>query len=126
MPFAPCVLFAASGATAGKIARIAYLTTASSPAELPRLDSFRQGLRALGHIEGQNIAIEVRHTDGKFDRLAEIAAEIVRSKVDVLVVAAELPVEQPSKFEMIHQPQSRQADRPDSPAQHAGQSGQSD
>ena len=39
----------------GKIARIAYLTTASSPAELPRLDSFRQGLRALGHIEGQNI-----------------------------------------------------------------------
>jgi len=68
-----------------KIARIGYLTANSSAAEQPRLDPFRQGLRALGHIEGQNLAIEYRFTDGKFERLAEFAAELVRLKVDVLV-----------------------------------------
>jgi putative tryptophan/tyrosine transport system substrate-binding protein len=54
-------------------------------AEQPRLDSFRQGLRALGHVEGQNIIIEYRFTDGKFDRLPELAAELVRLKVDLLI-----------------------------------------
>ena len=53
--------------------------------EQPRLESFRQGLRALGHIEGQNIVIEFRHTDGKFEQLPDVAAELVRLKVDVLV-----------------------------------------
>lgn len=87
------VTFAMSGAVAqaqgpGKIARIGYLTTTSPAVELPRFDSFRQALRSLGHVEGQNVVIEIRHTDGKFDRLPELAAELVRSKVDVLVVAS--------------------------------------
>jgi len=86
MLFALCV--SAQAQQPGKIARIGYLTTNSFPAELPRFDAFRQGLRALGHIEEKNIVIEIRHTDGKLDRLPDLAAELVRSKVDVLVVAS--------------------------------------
>jgi putative ABC transport system substrate-binding protein len=68
-----------------KVQRIGYLTANSSSVEMPRVDAFRQGLRALGHIEGQNIVIEYRFTDGKFERLPDLAAELVRLKVDVLV-----------------------------------------
>jgi putative ABC transport system substrate-binding protein len=68
-----------------KVVRIGYLTAQSAVAEQPRLESFRQGLRALGHIEGQNIVIEFRHTDGKFEQLADVAAELVRLKADILV-----------------------------------------
>ena len=68
-----------------KVQRIGYLTANSSSAELPRIDAFRQGLRALGHVEGQNIVIEYRFTDGKFERLPDLAAELVRLKVDVFV-----------------------------------------
>ena len=52
---------------------------------MPRFEVFRQGLRALGHVEGKNIAIESRYTEGKFDQLAELAAELVGLKVDVLI-----------------------------------------
>ena len=68
-----------------KIQRIGYLTANSAAAEQLRLEPFRQGLRARGHVEGQNLAIEYRFTDGKFERLPEFAAELVRLKVDVLV-----------------------------------------
>jgi len=54
-------------------------------AELPRFDAFQEGLRELGHVEGQNIAIEYRHAEGNFDRLPGFAAELVGLKVDVLV-----------------------------------------
>jgi ABC-type uncharacterized transport system substrate-binding protein len=70
---------------AKKVQRIGYLTSNTSSAELPRFDAFRQGLRDLGHVEGQNIAIEYRHAEGKFDRLPGFAAELVGLKVDVLV-----------------------------------------
>ena len=80
--------YSASAQQPGKIARIGYLTTASAAGEQPRFDAFRQGLHALGHVEGKNVSIEMRHTDGKFDRLPELAAEFVRAKVDVLVVAS--------------------------------------
>ena len=68
-----------------KVPRIGYLTAQTSSAELPRIDAFRQGLRALGYIEGQNIAIDFRFTDGKLERLPPVAAELVRLKVDVLI-----------------------------------------
>ena len=68
-----------------KIQRIGYLTANSSSVELPRIETFRQGLRVFGYIEGQNLAIDYRFTDGKFERLPDVAAELVRLKVDVLV-----------------------------------------
>ena len=52
-----------------------------------RSEAIRQALRELGYIEGQNIAIEYRYAEGKRDRLPELAAELVRLKVDIIVVA---------------------------------------
>lgn len=68
-----------------KVLRIGYLTANSVSAEQARLDTFRQGLRALGYVEGRNIVIEYRFTDGKFDRLPNLAAELIQLKVDVLI-----------------------------------------
>jgi putative tryptophan/tyrosine transport system substrate-binding protein len=68
-----------------RILRVGYLTANSSAVELPRIDAFRQGLHALGYIEGQNLAIEYRYTDGKFERLSNVASELVQLNVDVLV-----------------------------------------
>ena len=49
------------------------------------LDAFRQGLRELGYVEGQNCMIEYRSADGRNERFPELAAEFVRAKVDVIV-----------------------------------------
>lgn len=68
-----------------KILRIGYLAAPTSSSEQPRIDAFRQSLRALGYVEGQNISIAYRFTDGKLERLPEVAAELARLKVDVLV-----------------------------------------
>ena len=68
-----------------KIPRIGYLAATAAESDLPRFVAFRQGLRALGYIEGQNIAIESRYTEGKFDQLPELAAELVHLQVDILV-----------------------------------------
>jgi putative tryptophan/tyrosine transport system substrate-binding protein len=68
-------------------ARIGYLSPVSAEADIPRREAFRQGLRALGYIEGQNAVIQARYADGIFERLPELAAEIVRLRVDVIVAA---------------------------------------
>jgi len=70
---------------AQQIPRIGYLVAQTSSAELPRIAAFRQGLRGLGYVEGQNIAIDYRFMDGKLERLPEAAAELVGSKVNVLI-----------------------------------------
>ena len=57
------------------------------PRRPPASDGFRQALRELGYIDGQTIAIEYRYTEGKTERAPEIAAEFVRLKVDIIVVA---------------------------------------
>jgi putative ABC transport system substrate-binding protein len=73
----------AKGQQAGKIARIAYLTTAQ--ASDPLDDAFLQGLRDLGYVEGRNVVIEYRSAHGKAERLPDLAAELAALKVDVVV-----------------------------------------
>jgi ABC-type uncharacterized transport system substrate-binding protein len=68
----------------GRFHQIGFLVHRSP--EASRIESFRQGLRALGYVEGRNIAIEQRYTHGVADRLPSLAAELVRRKVDVIVV----------------------------------------
>jgi putative ABC transport system substrate-binding protein len=68
-----------------KIPRIGFLLAVPASTISARLEAFRQGLRELGYVEGKNIAIEWRSTEGKADRLPTLAAELVRLKVDVIV-----------------------------------------
>ena len=70
-----------------KIPRIGYLGGTNAAAYAGRVEAFRQGLRELGYVEGKNIVIERRYAEGKPDRLSELAAELVRLKVDVIVSA---------------------------------------
>src|SRR6266581_9615966 len=77
---------AADAQPAGKpVPRIGYLDGASLSANSVRIQAFRQGLRELGYVEGQNIAIEWRSAEGQADRLSGLAAELVRLKVDAIV-----------------------------------------
>ena len=78
------VPFAAEAQQAAKVPRIGYLTP--NIAANPHLsEAFLQGLRDLGYVEGRNIVIEYRSAEGKFERLAALAAELVALKVDVIV-----------------------------------------
>jgi putative ABC transport system substrate-binding protein len=67
------------------VPRIGFLGAASASGYAPQLKAFRQGLRDLGYVEGKNIAIEYRWAEGNYARLPELAAELARLKVDVLV-----------------------------------------
>jgi putative ABC transport system substrate-binding protein len=68
-----------------KVPRIGYLSGTSFSVLSSRIEAFQQGLRELGYVEGKNIVIEWRSAEGKFDQLPELAAELVRLKVDVIV-----------------------------------------
>jgi putative ABC transport system substrate-binding protein len=70
-----------------KIPLIGYLSTFEPASESARLEAIRLALRERGYIEGQNIAIEERYAEGKHDRLPELAAELVRLNVNIIVVA---------------------------------------
>jgi putative ABC transport system substrate-binding protein len=70
-----------------KVPRIGYLSGTDPARESTRTEPFRLALRELGYIEGQNIAIEYRYAEGKSDRFPELAADLVRLKVDIIVVA---------------------------------------
>ncbi len=72
----------------GKIHRIGYLSGTDPATDSARVEEIRLALRELGYIEGQNIAIEYRYAEGKVDRAPELAAELVRLKVDIIVVAS--------------------------------------
>jgi putative ABC transport system substrate-binding protein len=69
-----------------KVPLIGYLSGTDATSESNRSEAFRRGLREHGYIEGKNIAIEYRHAAGRLDRLPEIAAELVRLKVDIIAV----------------------------------------
>ena len=68
-----------------KLPRVGFLVPGSPASYSERIEAFQQGLRELGHIEGQNIIIEYRYTEGKSDRLTVLAFELVQLKVDVIV-----------------------------------------
>src|SRR6266478_5798048 len=70
-----------------KVSRLGYLTPAEPAREYARAEAVRLALRELGYVEGQNIATEYRYAEGKWDRLPELAAELVRLKVDIIVAA---------------------------------------
>jgi ABC-type uncharacterized transport system substrate-binding protein len=74
-----------------RVYTIGFLTQAACPTPPYTEDPFRQMLRDLGYIEGQNIVIECRGAAGQTDRLLDLAAELVRLKVDVLVTQGTLP-----------------------------------
>jgi putative ABC transport system substrate-binding protein len=75
----------ACGSQPKKVARIGYLAAVSATADAPRLEAFRQGLREMGYVEGQNLVIDYRHEARGFEPLPAIAAELAQSEPDVLV-----------------------------------------
>ena len=70
-----------------KMPRIGYLSPLDPATESARSEAIRLALRERGYIEGQNIATEYRYADGKLDRLPDLAAELVRLRVDIIVAA---------------------------------------
>ena len=95
--FAIFVTLAPCGAVAlaqqpKKVPRIGYLSATDPAPESARSEVIRRALRELGYVESQNIAIEYRYAGGKLDRLPELAAELVRLKVDIIIVAGGDPL----------------------------------
>ena len=89
--FAILVFLVACGGRAeaqqpGKVHRIGFLSSASPSLHASRLDALLQGLRELGYVEGRNIIMEYRYAEGKLDRLPNLAAELVRLNLDLIVV----------------------------------------
>src|SRR5262249_3205817 len=80
---------AAEAQPAAKVYRIGYLSqgSGSGAARLRPLEGFRQGLRELGWVEGQNIVIEYRYAEGRLDRLPGLASDLVQLKVDLIVAS---------------------------------------
>src|SRR5262249_21831087 len=83
---------AARGQQPGKLPTIGFLGATTPLVESQRLAAFVQRLRELGWMEGRNVAIEVRWAEGRSERFAEIAAELVRLKVDVILTHNTPPV----------------------------------
>jgi ABC-type uncharacterized transport system substrate-binding protein len=83
--FALC--FPAQAQQPKKVHRIGYLVGGDPTSESTRAEAIRLALRELGYIEGQTIATEYRYAEGKLDRFSELAAELVRLKVDIIVAA---------------------------------------
>ena len=84
MLLAPCS--AVQAQQPAKIPRVVFLSTSDTAADSGRFDGIRQRLRELGYIEGQNIAIEYRTGGAKLERYHNAVAELVRLKVDIIVV----------------------------------------
>ena len=74
-----------------KVPRIGFLASGSRSSFASQTEAFRQGMRELGYVEGQNIGLEYRYTEGKTDRFTDHANELVRLKVDVIVTSSSFP-----------------------------------
>ena len=83
--------FTADAQQPKKVPRIGYLSGVSPSAISDRTEAFRQGLRELGYVEGKNIVIEYRWAEGRVDRLPDLATELVRLKVEVIVTSGPTP-----------------------------------
>src|SRR5687767_6851368 len=81
---APCS--AAEAQQAGKVPRIGFLDSSTASGSAVLIDAFRQELSKLGWIEGKNITVEYRFGEQKPERVPELAADLVRLKVDLIVV----------------------------------------
>jgi putative ABC transport system substrate-binding protein len=68
-----------------KIPRVGFLIASSGAAQEPRLEAFKRGMRELGYIDGQNIVIEIRSGEGRFERMPVVAADLLKRNVDVIV-----------------------------------------
>ena len=79
---------AAAAQPTGKVYRIGYLAAGSATVFQLPVEAFREGLRELGWVEGQNIVIDYRFAGGEFDRLPDLAAELVRLNVNIIVAGA--------------------------------------
>ncbi len=73
---------------AGRVPQVGFLEPSSPSAASSYLDAFRRGLRELGYVDGQNIAIEYRWAEGRLERLPDLAAQLVRLKVDIIVAVS--------------------------------------
>jgi ABC-type uncharacterized transport system substrate-binding protein len=82
-----CIALFAEAQQPKKVPRMGYLSSTDPASDSARSEGIRLALRALGYIEGQNIAIDYRYAEGKQDRLPALAAELVHLKVDLIVVA---------------------------------------
>ena len=106
MLFALCV--SAQAQQSGKIFRIGFLDPSTAAGSAVLVEAFRQELSKLGWIEGKNIAIEYRFAEQKNERLPELAADLVRLKVDLIVVTESASV---SGQECHHYDPHRDGDR---------------
>ena len=82
---------AAHAQTAAKPRRVGVLMTTTPAAAAHVVEAFADGLKALGHIEGKDVVIEYRWAEGRPERLAEMAADLVRHKMDVIVASSQAP-----------------------------------
>jgi putative ABC transport system substrate-binding protein len=78
---------AARAQQSSSVARIGYLNTNDASTSASYVEAFRAGLRDLGYVEGKNFVIESRFAEGNIDRLPELAAELVRGNVDVIITS---------------------------------------
>ena len=76
----------AQGQPAGKVYRIGFLRQGQPPQTF--VEAFQQGLRERGYVDGHNVIVEFRFTDGSLDQLSQLAEELVRLKVDVILASA--------------------------------------
>jgi ABC-type uncharacterized transport system substrate-binding protein len=76
---------ASAAQQAGKVYRIGMLERTSTALNAANLDAFRQGLRELGYVEGQNVVLEYRSADGRDEWFPDLATELVRLQVDLIL-----------------------------------------
>lgn len=79
------ISFSAEAQQTKKVPRVGFLSVGSATSMSARVEAFRRGLREQGYVEGQNIVVEYRYAEDKLDRLRELAAELAKLKVDVIV-----------------------------------------